>query len=203
MQFTEEYISQRLHEALVGAAGLSDGYAEIDVTDETRLKCAAVLIPMIHEGDDWHILYTRRTDLVESHKGQVSFPGGGCDDGETTPEQTALREAQEEVGIDPGNVRILGKLANLITITSFRVTPVVGWIEPGFSLSPDPFEVAEVFEVPLTFLLDPSNHQHKSVVWEGRHRQYYAMPYQSRYIWGATAGMLRSLYHALAVPEKV
>ena len=86
----------------------SDGYAEIDLTSETRLKCAAVLIPLLRQDDEWHLLFTRRTDKVESHKGQVSFPGGGCDEGETTPEETALREANEEVGIDPQKVRVLG-----------------------------------------------------------------------------------------------
>ena len=101
MNLTEHFISQRLNEAIQSAGPSSDGYAEIDFTDETHLKCAAVLVPLVWHDDEWHLLYTRRTDRVESHKGQVSFPGGACDEGETTPEQTALREADEEVGINP------------------------------------------------------------------------------------------------------
>src|SRR5574342_1395009 len=126
MQLTEDYISRKLREALEAAGPSSDGYAEIDLNDETRLKCAAVLVPLVWQDDEWHLLFTRRTDKVESHKGQVSFPGGACDDGETTPEQTALREAEEEIGLEPNNVRVLGRLTNLITISHFRVTPGVG-----------------------------------------------------------------------------
>ena len=92
MNLTEEYIAQKLHEAIEAAGPSTDGYAEIDLNDETHLKCAAVLVPLVWEAEEWHLLFTRRTERVESHKGQVSFPGGGCDDGETTPEQTALRE---------------------------------------------------------------------------------------------------------------
>src|SRR5829696_256901 len=97
---TEEYISLRLTEAIEAADPSLDGYAEIDLNDETRLKCAAVLIPLVWQDHEWHLLFTRRTDTVESHKGQVSFPGGGCDEGETTPEQTALCEANEEIGLN-------------------------------------------------------------------------------------------------------
>src|SRR5215212_3924746 len=117
MNLTEEYISLRLTEAIEAADPSSDGYAEIDLNDETRLKCAAVLIPLVWHDDEWHLLFTRRTDRVESHKGQVSFPGGACDEGETTPEQTALREVEEEIGIAPADVKVLGKLSTLITIT--------------------------------------------------------------------------------------
>src|SRR5215208_1915528 len=122
--FTENHISQRLQEAIAGDPA-SDGFSEIDLTEETRLKCAAVLIPLVWQDEEWHLLYTRRTDTVESHKGQVSFPGGACDEGETTPEQTALREAEEEIGLNPNEVKVLGKLSTLITITYFRVTPVI------------------------------------------------------------------------------
>jgi hypothetical protein len=95
---SEEFISQRLHEAITAAGPSSDGFSEIALNDETRLKCAAVLVPLVWQDNEWHLLYTRRTDKVESHKGQVSFPGGACDDGESTPEETALREAEEEIG---------------------------------------------------------------------------------------------------------
>jgi hypothetical protein len=116
---TEDYIAQQLKTALETAGPSSDGFSEIDLNHETHLKCAAVLIPLVWHRDEWHLLFTRRTDKVESHKGQVSFPGGACDDGETTPEETALREVEEEIGISPNDVRVLGRLANLITITYF------------------------------------------------------------------------------------
>src|SRR5512143_2222133 len=116
---TEEYIRLRLTEAIESADPSTDGYAEIDLSEEARLKCAAVLIPLVWQDDEWHLLFTRRTDRVESHKGQVSFPGGACDEGETTPEQTALREADEEIGIHPNDVKVLGKLTTLITVTYF------------------------------------------------------------------------------------
>ena len=118
---TEEYISLRLTEALEAADPSQDGYSEIDLSDGKHLKCAAVLVPLVWHAEEWHLLYTRRTDRVESHKGQVSFPGGACDEGEATPEETALREAEEEIGLNPGDVKILGRMANLITITYFRV----------------------------------------------------------------------------------
>jgi 8-oxo-dGTP pyrophosphatase MutT (NUDIX family) len=169
----------------------------------TELTPAAVLVPIIRREPELTVLFTQRTSHLNDHAGQISFPGGRSEPDDPSEEHTALRETEEEIGLDRSHVSLLGRLPEYITGTGFRVTPVVGWIEPGFSLSPDPFEVAEVFEVPLTFLLDPNNHQQKSIVWEGRQRQYYAMPYQSRYIWGATAGMLRSLYHALAEPQKV
>ena len=101
----EDNISQRLHEAIKSAGFSSDGYAEIDLNDESRLKCAAVLVPLVWQDDEWHLLFTRRTDKVESHKGQVSFPGGACDEGETTPEQTALREVEEEIGIQSSDIK--------------------------------------------------------------------------------------------------
>ncbi len=186
MQLTETYISDCLRQAGHNRDPMSDGYAEIDLTDETRLKCAAVLVPLIHEADSWRLLFTRRTDRVESHKGQVSFPGGGCDEGESTPEETALREAQEEVGIDPANVRILGRLANLITVTSFRVTPVVGLIgwPAVFRVGVD--EVDRVFTIPLDWLVDRRNR------WEfgmpGGKRTLIAFhPYDGELLWGATA----------------
>ena len=168
-----------------------------------ELTAAAVLVPIVRREPELTVLFTERTGYLTDHAGQISFPGGRAEPDDVTMEATALRETEEEIGLGRNHIEVLGRLPEYITATGFRVTPVVGWIEPGFSLAPDPFEVAEVFEVPLTFLLDPANHQQKSVVWEGRERQYYAMPYQSRYIWGATAGMLLSLYHALAEPEKV
>ncbi|HUI88213.1 MAG TPA: CoA pyrophosphatase [Anaerolineales bacterium] len=184
---SEEFIRARLR-AAIEATPSSDGYAEIDLTHETRLKCAAVLIPLFKQNDEWHVLFTRRTDKVESHKGQVSFPGGACDDGEVTPEETALREAQEEIGIDPHQVRLLGHITNMITITSFRVTPVVGIIQWPAVLRLGKDEVERVFSIPLNWLAEKSNR------WEftmpGRNRSLIVYhPYDGELLWGATARM--------------
>jgi len=186
--FSEEFISQKLQEALQIAGPTSDGFSEVTLTDETYVKCAAVLVPLVWHDDEWHLLYTRRTDKVESHKGQVSFPGGACDDGETTPEQTALREAEEEIGLNPKEVKVLGRLANLITITYFRVTPVVGVIKwpTVFRVGED--EVARVFTIPLGWLANPSNR------WQfdrsDLKRSLIAYhPYDGELLWGATARM--------------
>lgn len=184
---TEDEISRCLQEALKDDPS-SDGFSEIDLTEETRLKCAAVLIPLVWYDEEWHLLFTRRTDTVESHKGQVSFPGGACDDGETTPEQTALREAEEEIGIYPGNVRVLGRLSNLITITYFRVTPVVGVVKWPAVFRVGEHEVARIFTIPLAWLADSTNR------WEfempGRTRSLIAYhPYDGELLWGATARM--------------
>ena len=188
MNLTEDYISLRLTEAIEAADPSSDGYAEIDLTEEARLKCAAVLIPLVWHDDEWHILYTRRTDRVESHKGQVSFPGGACDEGETTPEQTALREADEEIGLNPDDVKVLGRLTNMITITYFRVTPVVGVIQWPTVFRVGEHEVARIFTIPLAWLANPVNRWQFDM--PGRNRSLIAYhPYDGELLWGATARM--------------
>ncbi len=188
MELTENYIAQKLHEAIEAVGPSSDGYAEIDLNDETRLKCAAVLVPLLWQDDEWHLLFTRRTERVESHKGQVSFPGGACDEGESTPEETALREANEEVGIQPEAVRVLGRLANMITITSFRVTPVVGVIPWPTVLRVGQHEVERVFTIPLMWLADKRNRWEFSMF--GKNRSLIAYhPYDGELLWGATARM--------------
>lgn len=184
---TEDQISQCLQDA-IKVDPSSDGFSEIELTEETRLKCAAVLIPLVWYDEEWHLLFTRRTDTVESHKGQVSFPGGACDEGETTPEQTALREAEEEIGIHPNNVRVLGRLSNLITITYFRVTPVVGVVKWPAVFRVGEHEVARIFTIPLAWLADSTKR------WEfempGRTRSLIAYhPYDGELLWGATARM--------------
>jgi 8-oxo-dGTP pyrophosphatase MutT (NUDIX family) len=185
---TEEFIAQKLQEALEAADPSSDGFAEVDITEESRVRCAAVLIPLVWHNDEWHLLYTRRTDKVESHKGQVSFPGGACDEGETTPEQTALREMEEEIGIAPKDVKVLGRLMNLITITYFRVTPVVGVVKWPAVFRVGEHEVARVFTIPLGWLANTSNR------WQferpGTNRSLIAYhPYDGELLWGATARM--------------
>lgn len=188
LHFSEEFISQKLHEAIQAAGPSSDGFSDVAATDDARIKCAAVLVPLVWHDNEWHLLYTRRTDKVESHKGQVSFPGGACDDGETTPEQTALREAEEEIGISPQDVKVLGRLANLITITYFRVTPVVGVVKWPTVFRVGEHEVARVFTIPLGWLANPSNR------WQFERsdlrRSLIAYhPYDGELLWGATARM--------------
>jgi 8-oxo-dGTP pyrophosphatase MutT (NUDIX family) len=186
LTFSEEFISQRLNKALRTAGPSSDGFSEVALNEETRVKCAAVLVPLVWQDEEWHLLYTRRTDKVESHKGQVSFPGGACDDGETTPEQTALREAEEEIGVRPQDVRVLGRLANLITITYFRVTPVVGVVKWPNVFRVGEHEVARVFTVPLGWLANPSNRwQFERSDLKRALIAYH--PYDGELVWGATA----------------
>ena len=143
------------------------------------MKCAAVLIPMIRKDSDWHLIYTRRTDTVESHKGQVSFPGGGCEDNETQAEQTALREAQEEIGLNPHDVQILGRMNDVATITHFRVTPVVGIIPWPYEFQLSRFEVSRVFSIPLNWMAQPSNWDELNFTSSGFQRTFPVITYQS------------------------
>lgn len=162
-----------------------------------KLRAASVLVPVIDRAGGFTVLFTRRTSHLHDHAGQISFPGGRAEPGDSTPAHTALRETEEEIGLSPSRVEILGALHEYVTVTGYRVTPVVGLVRPPFSLTPDEFEVAEIFEVPLDFFLDPANHQRNSVFYEGRQRIYYAMPYREHYIWGATAGMMMNFFSFL------
>lgn len=160
------------------------------------LRPAAVLVGLIEHEEGLTVLLTRRSDTLRSHTGQIAFPGGRCDPGET-PWTTALREANEEVGLDPACVTLAGLLHGYQTVTGFHVTPVVGFIDPRAKFTPSPEEVADVFETPFDFLMDPANHQRQYREAPGGRRHFYAMPWNDRFIWGATAGMLRSLYERL------
>ena len=162
-----------------------------------RLTPAAVLVPVIERPEGLTVLFTQRTAHLNDHAGQVSFPGGRCEETDPTPVFTALRETAEEIGLAPELVEVLGILPEYRTGTGFSVTPVVGLVRPPFELNPDSFEVAEIFETPLSFLLDPANHQRHSMEIGGVLRHYYAMPYEGYFIWGATAGMLVSLHRLL------
>jgi 8-oxo-dGTP pyrophosphatase MutT (NUDIX family) len=153
------------------------------------LKAAAVLLLVVNHPDP-AVVFTQRTTHLPDHAGQISFPGGRCDADDGSAEHTALREAEEEIGIEPARVEVLGRLPEYRTSTGFAVTPVVGWAEPPLDYHPDPHEVENVFEVPLSFLLDARNHRHECAFHRGRLRRFWAMPYGERYIWGATAGML-------------
>ncbi|OWW23087.1 CoA pyrophosphatase [Noviherbaspirillum denitrificans] len=159
---------------------------------------ASVLIPIVVRDDGLTMLLTQRTAHLNDHAGQISLPGGRVDEADTSPIETALRETEEEVGLHRRHIDVLGTLPDYFTGTGFRVTPVVALVQPPFDLRADPFEVAEIFEVPLAFLLDGANHQRRSIEAPGMgKRTFYAMPYDRFFIWGATAGMLRNLFHFL------
>jgi 8-oxo-dGTP pyrophosphatase MutT (NUDIX family) len=162
-----------------------------------RMTLAAVLIPLIPRGGELNVLLTQRTAHLNDHPSQISFPGGRVEGGDENRIETALREAEEEIGLARNRVDILGVLPDHDMPSGFRISPVIGWIEPPFAMKLDPFEVESAFEVPLAFVFDPANHQRRSYYFNNRHRDYLAMPYQGRYIWGATAGMLYSLYRQL------
>ncbi len=161
------------------------------------LVAAAVLVPVIVRESGATMLLTQRTMHLRDHAGQVSFPGGRSEAIDASPEATALREAGEEVGLDAAQVEILGRLPEYRTGTGFVITPVVGLVTPPLNLKLDDFEVAEVFEPPLEFLLDRANHQRHSIEVRGVMREYWAVPWQGYYIWGATAGMLVTLHRLL------
>lgn len=188
----------RLRHCLLAAP--PDGEAVIeDGAGSGALTAAAVLFPIVRRDNGYTVLLTQRTAHLRDHAGQVSFPGGRVEETDATPLDTALRETEEEIGLTRNHVEVLGYLPEYRTGTGFRVVPVVGVVTPPFDLRPDPFEVAEVFEVPLAFLLDQSNHQRHSVHLRGALRHYFAMPYGDYFIWGATAGMIRSLTERLVV----
>jgi len=158
---------------------------------------ASVLIPLVLRENGLTLLLTQRTAHLTDHAGQISFPGGRAEDYDDSTTDTALREAEEEIGLQRRHVEVLGSLPDYYTGTGYRVTPIVGLVHPPFDVTPDPSEVAEIFEVPLAFLMDGLNHQRLSVQLAGGRRTFYAMPYERFFIWGATAGMLRNLFHFL------
>jgi 8-oxo-dGTP pyrophosphatase MutT (NUDIX family) len=167
-------------------------------SDRPEGRPAAVLVPIVQRPAGLMVLFTQRTTHLKSHAGQVSFPGGRAEPGDASPEFTALREAQEEIGLAPEHVEILGRLPDYHTRTGYVVAPIIGLLTPPFELVPDPNEVDEIFEVPLGFLLDPANHRRQTRVLQGRTVGYYEMPYEGHHIWGATAGMIVNLCRCLA-----
>lgn len=161
------------------------------------LHPAAVLIPLVEREEGLTVLLTRRAEGMRNHSGQIAFPGGRADPGEA-PWDTALREAEEEIGLGAGFVRLAGLTDPYETVTGFSITPVVGFVRPGFTLTLEAAEVAEVFEAPFAFIMDPANHERRSRDFgDGLDRQFFAIAHEDRLIWGATAGMLRMLYERL------
>jgi 8-oxo-dGTP pyrophosphatase MutT (NUDIX family) len=202
-------LRQRIIDRLQGSVPITDlAHARIGgITPETAHlsdfrhiespRRAAVLVPLIDRPDGLNVLLTERAAHLRNHAGQVSFPGGRLEGEHETPVDAALRETEEEIGLERGYVTIAGYLESHIIFTGFHVVPVVGFVRPEFSLQPNPKEVASVFEVPLTHILDPSNHGTRVRTVEGGEIHVYNIPYGERVIWGATAGMLMSLYRLL------
>jgi 8-oxo-dGTP pyrophosphatase MutT (NUDIX family) len=190
----------RLHQAPPVEHRRSDD----DLNPEARIipageapKPAAVLVPLVPRSSGLNMVLTQRQPHLTRHAGQVAFPGGRIDDTDAGVVEAALRETAEETGITSGFVEPLGFLDTYLTSTNYRVMPVVALLRPGFALVPQEAEVAEIFEVPLAFLMNPAHHERHAREWQGRQRFYYAMPWQGRYIWGATAGMIRNMYSLL------
>lgn len=177
------------------AQNMSDGFRLPG--REGKPTPAAVLVPLVNRPSGLAVLLTQRSADLSDHPGQISFPGGRVDPDDLSLPDTALREASEEIGLPPERVAVLGQLAAYETVTGYRVTPIVGWVEPPFELTLDPIEVADAFEVPLVFLLNPANQQRHTRMLGSTRRDYWAIPYADRYIWGATAAMLLILDRTL------
>lgn len=182
---------------------------QVEIPGDGRLvdrepAAASVLLPLVLRDGLPQVLLTMRTDHLKDHAGQISFPGGRAEPGDIDAVATALRETEEEVGLPRDHIEVIGALPAYTTVTNFVVTPVVALVEPGFTLQPDPFEVAEVFEVPLAFLMTPAHHQRHAFEWQGGHREFLSMPWRPApeaddyFIWGATAAMLRNFYRFLS-----
>jgi 8-oxo-dGTP pyrophosphatase MutT (NUDIX family) len=168
---------------------------EIDPAHLANAKAAAVLIPVIATREP-SVILTQRARHLRSHSGQIAFPGGRMEPGETAP-AAAMRETFEEIGLAPQHIRQIGALKPYLSGTGYLIHPVIGLVTPDLPLIPNPDEVSETFEVPLSFVMNETNHKIESRVWNGQTRYFYAIPYQERYIWGVTAGILRALYEGL------
>ncbi len=203
MSFSIEDFQARAKAGLLADPPLGWNRSDDDMNDRARMipdgvvtKPAAVLVPIIMRAKGATVLLTQRHADLSKHAGQIAFPGGRMDDGETAVE-AALREAQEEIGLDAAFVSPIGFLEGYLTITHYMVTPVVALVREGFSLQAQPDEVDDIFEVPLSFLMDPANRQTQSREWKGMTRHFYVYPHGERYIWGATAGMIKNLHDRL------
>ena len=157
---------------------------------------AAVLVPIVRREPDATVLLTQRTEHLAAHAGQIAFPGGKIDGGETAG-AAALRETEEEIGIDASDIEVIGHAPDYLTGSGFHITPVLGLVRPDVALKLNPNEVTDAFEVPLAFLMDPANHRMSQRLWQGATRYFFEMPYEDRYIWGVTAGIVRMLYEQL------
>lgn len=174
---------------------LNPGLREMIVRD--GLRDAAVLVPVIDHGSEATVLLTQRNANLRSHSGQVAFPGGRIDAGDPSAEAAALRETMEEIGLPGDRIEVIGRLPDYVSGSGYRIAPVLSVVKPGFRLHLNPAEVDAAFEVPLAFLMDPANHHRQSRIWNQVERYFYEMPFGERYIWGVTAGIIRTLYERL------
>lgn len=195
-RLSAEWLRQRFNRPPLWTPETTDEHL---LSQVTSFRPASVLIPLVLRDEGLSLLLTHRAAHLHDHAGQISFPGGRFEDSDSSAVETALREAQEEIGLDRQHVDVIGLLPQYRTSTGYNVTPVVSLLQPPFQLKADPFEVASIFEVPLSFLMDPQNHQRRSLELPNGAgtRSFYAIPYQEHFIWGATAGMLRNLFHFL------
>lgn len=168
-----------------------------DLIVREGLRDAAVLIPVVDRREGASVILTKRTEKLRAHSGQIAFPGGRLDPTDPTPEHAALRETQEEIGLAPRYVEVVGRMPDYVSGSGFRIAPILSVVRPDFRLSINPDEVDDAFEVPLAFLMDPRNHTRDSRVWQEKERYFYTMPFGERYIWGVTAGIIRTLYERL------
>jgi len=189
---------KRLEEFRSALSNAGVGSSDFDLNPDTvlpagrTLRAAGVLAPIIEDERGLSLLLTKRSAALKHHPGQIAFPGGKLDDGDADVTAAALREADEEIGLPPSHVEVLGTLAPHETVTSFQVTPVIGFVKKPFVIRPEPGEVDEVFSVPLEHVLNPDNYLIQSRRWRGQKRHYFVVPYGPYYIWGATARMLRA-----------
>lgn len=201
-RFSADDFRRRVAERLQPDRGLATGDHTFspDLADRflrMERRPAAVLVPIIHREPEATLLLTQRTSGLRAHGGQIAFPGGRIDPEDAGPEAAALREAEEEIGLSADYVETLCLGPDYLTGSGYHVAPVIAIVRPGFELHLNPAEVADAFEVPLSFIMDPANHHRGSRVWEGATRYFFEIPYGDRYIWGITAGILRILYERL------
>jgi 8-oxo-dGTP pyrophosphatase MutT (NUDIX family) len=200
-ELTREFIAERLWPAPYQGELNGDFRVGGWKYEGTATMPAAVLVPIVQRPSGFTVLLTQRTDHLHHHPGQISFPGGRMEDDDNDPVTTAMRETEEEIGLGRAYLEVIGFLDPYQSVTGFRVTPVVAFVRPGFRLELDAFEVAEAFEVPLSFVLNPDHHQRQSRRVAGQERRYYVLWYDGRRIWGATAAMLINLYEKLKRPS--
>jgi 8-oxo-dGTP pyrophosphatase MutT (NUDIX family) len=204
LRFDEAEFRDRARQGLLAEAPVFEERSDDDLNPDARAipydrkpAPAAVLVPVVRRDPELTVLLTLRTGHLNSHAGQIAFPGGKLDRSDRGVVEAALREAHEEIGLEASHIETLGFLDRYLTRTAYSVVPVVAMVVPDFKATPHPGEVSDMFEVPLRFLMTRENHQIHSLDWRGRTRHYYAMPYGERYIWGPTAGMIKNLYDRL------